>query len=218
MNEHDGQVADLIGGLESGAMTADQAIAQLEERGLTEKAVLKNSSWAYLIWLIPCFLPWLWGLWRLEFLDILTRLPRFIFPPAIAYIALALFVAAIPLTAWGMYYNKKSGGCESEDHTVILQKSGPYAIIRHPSHFAWSVLFITLPVFLSQYVPFTFLSVVGIIGIVIFHYYVSVKEERELDIKKWGDEYRQYMTQVPRWNIFAGLVNLAKRKSGSGRG
>jgi protein-S-isoprenylcysteine O-methyltransferase Ste14 len=212
MTPQEGQVADLARGLETGTMTEDQAISYLQERGLTEKAVFRYSSWAYLIWLIPCFLPWLWGLWGLEFLGFLARLPRFIFPSLVSYIAVALFVAAIPLTVWGMYYNKKSGGCSSEDHTVILQKRGPYAIIRHPSHFSWSVFFVTLPIFLSQYIPFTFLSVVGIVGIVIFHYYASIKEERDLNMKKWGDEYRQYMEQVPRWNIFKGLVNLAKRR------
>jgi protein-S-isoprenylcysteine O-methyltransferase Ste14 len=211
MQSQNGQVDDLASGLESGTMTADQAISRLEERGLTEKAVLRYSSWAYLIWLIPCFLPWLSGLWRLEILDFLAGLPRFIFPSLVIYIAVALFIAAIPLTVWGMYYNRKSGGCSSEDHTVFLLRTGPYAIIRHPSHFAWSIFFVTLPIFLSQYIPFTFLSVVGIVGIVIFHYYVSVKEERELDMKKWGDEYRQYMEQVPRWNIILGFLNLARR-------
>ena len=107
---------------------------------------------------------------------------------------------------------EKGGGCSSEDHTVVLLRRGPYAIIRHPSHFAWSVFFVTIPIFLSRYVTFTFLSIVGILGIVIFHYYVSIKEERDLDMKKWGDEYRQYMEEVPRWNILMGLVKLAKRK------
>jgi protein-S-isoprenylcysteine O-methyltransferase Ste14 len=74
------------------------------------------------------------------------------------------------------------------------------------------VFFITIPIFLSRYIPFTVLSVVGIVGIVIFHYYVSIKEERELDLKKWGEAYQQYMAQVPRWNIFLGLVRLARRK------
>lgn len=211
MNRQDGQVADLVRGLETGTMTADQAVSCLEERGLTERAVLRHASWAYLIWLIPCFLPWLCGVWRLEILGFLARLPRFIFPSPATYAAIALFVAAIPLTAWGMVYNTKSGGCNSEDLTIFLLRRGPYAIVRHPSHFAWSVFFVTIPVFLSRYVPFTFLSVVGIVGIVIFHYYVSVKEERDLDMKKWGDEYRQYMEQVPRWNVLKGLVNLAKR-------
>jgi protein-S-isoprenylcysteine O-methyltransferase Ste14 len=212
MQEKDSQVDDLARDLEAGAITAPQAISHLEDRGLTEKAVFKYSYWAYLIWIIPCFLPWLLEQWRLDFWGFPTRLPRFIFPPIVAFIAVALFLAAVPLTAWGMYYNRKKGGCSSEDHTVVLLREGPYAIIRHPSHLAWSVFFVTIPIFLSQYIPFTFLSVIGIVGVVIFHYYASIKEERELDTKKWGSEYQQYMEQVPRWNIFKGLVNLAKRE------
>jgi protein-S-isoprenylcysteine O-methyltransferase Ste14 len=59
--------------------------------------------------------------------------------------------------------------CKAEDHTVVLLKQGPYAIIRHPSLFSWSIFFITIPIFLSQYVGFTILSVIGIVGIVAFH-------------------------------------------------
>ena len=212
MDMQKGKVADLARGLETGALTPEQAVTSLEERGLTEKAVLRFSSWVYLIWVIPCFLPWLWGLWRLRFWGFLTQLPRYIFPPSVTYLAVALFLAAIPLTAWGMYYNRVHGGCKSEDHTVLLQSSGPYALIRHPSNLAWSVFFITIPIFLSRYIPFTALSVVGIVGIVIFHYYVSVKEERELDLEKWGEAYQQYMMRVPRWNILLSLVRLARRK------
>jgi len=29
---------------------------------------------------------------------------------------------------------------------------------------------------------------------------------------KWGDEYRQYMKEVPRWNLIKGLWILRKRK------
>ena len=55
-------------------------------------------------------------------------------------------------------------------------------------------------------------TVVGIVGVVIFHYYASILEERNLDLKKWGDAYHQYMEEVPRWNIITGLVRMARRK------
>ena len=129
MRQQDGQVGDLTRELRNGTISADEAVARLEERGLTEKAVLRFSSWAYLIWIIPCFLPWLAGFWRHKAFDILAQLPRINFPSIIIYLALALFVAVIPLTAWGIYYNKKMGGCKSEDQTVFLLREGPYALI-----------------------------------------------------------------------------------------
>jgi len=36
-------------------------------------------------------------------------------------------------------------------------------------------------------------------------------EEEKLDIPKWGDEYRQYMKEVPRFNFIKGVWNMRKR-------
>jgi protein-S-isoprenylcysteine O-methyltransferase Ste14 len=85
-------------------------------------------------------------------------------------------------------------------------------ILRHPSGVAWAIFFATAPIILSGVVPFTILSVVAIVGIIAYHYYGCVVEERELDIPKWGDEYRQYMMEVPRFNFIKGLWNLRGRK------
>jgi protein-S-isoprenylcysteine O-methyltransferase Ste14 len=204
-------VRELAEKLKEGGITPKEAIQTLEEWGLTEKAVLRYGAWGYLIWLVPCFLPWVAKHFQLQALSFLADLPQIVFPPAVIYLAVALFVAALPLTAWGIRYNTRKGGCRNEDNTVVLLSSGPYAIVRHPSLVAWSVFFVTLPIFLSPVVPFTVLSVAGIVGIVAFHYYASVKEERELNTRKWGDAYREYMTQVPRWNVFKGLWNRMTR-------
>ena len=84
--------------------------------------------------------------------------------------------------------------------------------MRHPSTFAFSMFFGMLPIMLAGPVPFTPLSAVGVLYIFPFHYAASMKEERQLDIPKWGDEYRRYMEEVPRWNFFKGWWNMRKRR------
>jgi len=207
----DGSVKELVEKLEIGEITPKDTVKILKERGLTEKAVLKGGAWGYLLWLIPCFLPGFAKLTSLEILSIFAELPRVHFPSTVIYLSSILFIAAIPLTALGMYFNVKKGGCRTEDHTVILIMDGPYKIVSHPCNAAWSGFFVTLPIILSQHIPFTVLSVFGIVAMVAFSYYASLIEERELDLKKWGDEYREYMEEVPRWNLFKGLWNLRKK-------
>jgi protein-S-isoprenylcysteine O-methyltransferase Ste14 len=63
--------------------------------------------------------------------------------------------------------------------------------------------------------PLTFLTVIGIILMVIFHYYIIYREEK-INIMKWGDEYIQYMKEVPRFNLIKGLWNLRKRGEENG--
>ncbi|HEY71119.1 MAG TPA: isoprenylcysteine carboxylmethyltransferase family protein [Anaerolineae bacterium] len=211
MPSKDGQVEDLARGLAEGEINEKDAIAELENRGLTEKVALRGSAWGYLIWVIPCFLPWLAMKTNWDFLSPITDFIPYKFPPTAVYLALGFFFLAILLTVWGMGFNKNRGGCQTEDYTVVLLCTGPYALVRHPSHLAWSVIFATLPIFISSYIPFTLLSIVGIVGIVVFHYFISIREERALNLKKWGSAYREYMRQVPRWNILLGLWRHLKR-------
>jgi len=37
-------------------------------------------------------------------------------------------------------------------------------------------------------------------------------EEKKLDIPKWGDEYLQYMKEVPRFNFILGIWRLKRKE------
>lgn len=212
MEKREGEVQDLVHKLEGGQITRVEVISELEGRRLTEKAALKGVVWGYLLWAVPCFLPAIAKTSGLGILDPVAQLPVIELPTALVHLAIILFVAAVPLTAAQMYWNVSRGGCRSEDETVILLRTGPYRIVRHPSHVAWAVFFVTLPIIVNRFIPFTILSVVGMVVVVAFHCYASVMEEQKLDLRKWGDGYAQYMKEVPRWNVLRGLWNLwAKR-------
>ena len=188
-----------------------------ERRNLAEKIQIgelkyKTPLWNYIgyaVWAVLCFLPAGAKLSGLEVLSFFARLPTIKFPSIVIYLAIVFFIAAVPPTISSMRYRIKSGGCHSEDDTVILLKNGLYKVVRHPSDIAFTLFFVTLPIFLSKPIPFTILSIIGIILIILLNYYASVDEEK-LNIKKWGDEYRQYMKEVPRWNVIRGLWNLRK--------
>lgn len=109
------------------------------------------------------------------------------------------------------YSHYKRGGL-NHDETVILFKEGPYRVVRHPAVLGFMMLPLLLPIILSAYVPFSPLSVAAIIVMVVYVYYGVRMEEEKLDIPKWGDEYRQYMKEVPRFNLILGLWRLRKRK------
>ena len=107
-----------------------------------------------------------------------------------------------------MHYKK--GGLKDEE-TVMLIKDGPYSVIRHPG-MAVMILFFLLPIILSEFIPFTLLSVVAIIVMVVYPYWGTLLEEKKLDIPKWGKEYYQYMEEVPRFNFIKGYIRMKKRK------
>lgn len=206
-----GQAKDLIEKLKKEKITAAEAQRELRKRGLGHEETWKDFI-GYVIWVILCFLPAVAKASHLDILSFFAQLPAIRFPSIVIYLSIAFFIAAIPLTAFGIYFNSKKGGCRSEDHTIIFLKNGPYSIVRHPSGVAWSIFFTTAPIILSGVVPFTILSAIGIVETIAYNYYGCIVEERTLNIPKWGDEYKQYMKEVPRFNFILGIWRWTKRR------
>ena len=200
------KVKDLADSLQKGEISPKEALKELEERKLTEK-----KAWSKTLDIIP---------WIVYFalcfplnLIFSARLLTIRFPVTVIYISIALAVFAIILVVWTGYYHRKIGGLNQME-TVLLFKKGPYSVMRHPEVLGFMTVPVLLPVILSAYIPFTFLSIVAIVMIIAYSYIGVVLEENRLDIPKWGDEYRQYMKEVPRFNFIKGLWNLRKRGKG----
>jgi len=138
------------------------------------------------------------------------QLPAILFPVIVIYILIVIVALGIFLAVWATYYHYKIGGFK-DDKTIILFKEGPYRVMRHPAVFGFIMLPVLLPIILSAHVPFTALSIAAIIVMIVYTYY-GIHLEEKLSIKKWGDEYRQYMKDVPRFNFIKGLWNLRKRR------
>ena len=195
----EGQVKDLVEKLERGELTPKGAKKRLKERGLLEKEAWEIIPWAiYVILWLPL---------NSMFFD---QLPAISFPPIVIYISIVLSALGIYIGIWATRMHYKRGGLK-HDETIYLFKEGPYRVMRHAAGVIM-ILPILLPVILSAYVPFTPLSVAAIIVIIVYIYYGVRMEEEKLDIPKWGDEYRQYMKEVPRFNFILGLWRLRKRR------
>jgi protein-S-isoprenylcysteine O-methyltransferase Ste14 len=210
MEENPSKVKELGEKRRKGEITSEEARRELREIGLGHEETWKDFI-VYVVWGILCFLPVFARETGLGFLSFFAQLPAIQFPAIVVYLSIILVIVMIPFMAWFMYSNIKKGGCGAEDHTVILLKSGPYAMVRHPGVVSFTIIFVAIPVILSGVVPFTILSVIATVGIAAYHYYACAVEERTLDIPKWGEEYLQYMKEVPRFNLIKGIWNLRKR-------
>jgi protein-S-isoprenylcysteine O-methyltransferase Ste14 len=77
-----------------------------------------------------------------------------------------------------------------EDHKLIT--TGPYRYVRHPSYLGFFLMFIGLPLLLSN--PFSLIPLVAIPG----YYRATVHEERLL-IERFGNEYLEYQKRTGRF-------------------
>lgn len=96
-------------------------------------------------------------------------------------------------------------------HTTQLVTSGPYAIVRHPQFIAWDLLALAVMCITQHWAVY----VAGGIGIAVNHLTMA-KADRDL-VEKFGDPYREYMSQVPRWNLLIGLWRWARHHGATTR-
>jgi protein-S-isoprenylcysteine O-methyltransferase Ste14 len=152
------------------------------------------------LWLLPAIAEW--SGW--EFLSFFAQLPRVHFPMAVIVIGAILFIAAVSLEVKLNSMRQKQGGCHDMHETVVIVKEGPYRVIRHPGYLAEIGYFGVLPIVLSKWVPFTILAAICIIIVIASCAYLIRVEDR-FNLRKWGEEYRQYMKEVPAINFVKGL-------------
>ena len=206
-SEKEGKVNDLVEKLERGEITSKDALKELKKRGLLEPETWEIIPWAayFVFWLLPFVSSQL----KLDFLAFFAQLPSISFPEIVVYISVAIGILGILIGVWVSRMHSKMGGL-NHDETVILLKEGPYGVMRHPATL-YMILPSLLPIILSTYIPFTPLSVAAIITMIVYVYYACLLEEKALDIPKWGNEYLQYMKEVPRFNFIKGIWNLRKK-------
>lgn len=213
----EGQVKDLVEKLKTGELTRKEALKILKERGLKHGSARRSvfytiGEWmVIIIWVVLCFIYVPFKLTNSSFLDSFDRLPTIVFPISVIYLSIILFIASIVLQAYVSWYRKEKGGL-TEGDPVILVKEGPYAVVRHPSNVLSTITFVTLPIVISSILPFTVLSGIGIIILTVGMYWGTLLEEKYETLRKWGDDYRQYMNEVPSFNFIKGLWNLWKRR------
>ena len=103
---------------------------------------------------------------------------------------------------------KKEGGMEEGKGfvTTKLVDTGIYGLIRHPIYLSLAYLFAGFAL-ISQYPLSLFFG----FTMALCCYYFMIEEE-ELTIKKFGEEYLQYMKNVPRSNLLIGIWRFFRRK------
>lgn len=153
-----------------------------------------------IIWLLPAVAQY--SGWVL--LNFLARLPVVEFPIPVIVIGAIFFIAAISLEVKVTLIRKREGGCHDTHETVIVIREGPYRIIRHPGHLAEMSYLSLLPILLSRWIPFTVMAGISIV-ILIASYLYMIREEDNFNVRKWGNEYQQYINEVPAINFVKGL-------------
>ena len=211
----DGKVRDIEDRLQKGEINHKEAYKLLIETELTEK----GANIGYLVFFIVGFIAF-FALWllppiskslNLDFLEFFSGLQSFTIPLVFIYVSIFIVALGTVLFIWANHTHKVRGGLKRPGVTIIFHREGLYKFIRHPQTLGGGTWFIFLPVILSQYIHFTILTVCAITLMILPLYIAAYLGEKE-NIEKWGDEYRQYLREVPRYNILLGVWRHIRRK------
>jgi protein-S-isoprenylcysteine O-methyltransferase Ste14 len=89
--------------------------------------------------------------------------------------------------------------------TTFLVTSGIYSIVRHPQYLAGIFISLAL-VCMSQ-----FWGAILLLVPVIFLTYIDSRKANANLIRKFGDQYMEYMSKVPGLNPIVGIIKLILR-------
>jgi len=214
----DGKVRDIEDRLQKGEINHKEAYKLLIERGFTESGasiarprllVFFIALWIafFALWLLPPISKAL----NLDFLAFFSGLQSFTIPLVVIYVSIFIVALGTVLFIWANHTHKVRGGLKRPGVTIVFHREGLYKFIRHPQTLGGGTWFIFFPVILSQYIHFTILTVFAIALMIVSLYIATYLGEKE-NIEKWGDEYRQYLREVPRFNILLGVWRHIRRK------
>jgi protein-S-isoprenylcysteine O-methyltransferase Ste14 len=81
---------------------------------------------------------------------------------------------------------------EKRENPGVIRKS-VFGVVRHPIYLSEIVLYLGLLMFSLS------LAAAAILFMSMFFFHYIAKQEEMLCLKRYGDEYRQYMHDVPMW-------------------
>jgi protein-S-isoprenylcysteine O-methyltransferase Ste14 len=105
-------------------------------------------------------------------------------------------------------FRKKGGVAKGKSyvHTTVLVDKGLYAIVRHPQYTAGILLSVGLILISQTWI----VAVIGIVCIALMYRDIVMADQHE--IRKFGDQYRQYMEKVPRTNFLLGIIRILRQR------
>ncbi|HSG50118.1 MAG TPA: methyltransferase [Longimicrobiales bacterium] len=121
----------------------------------------------------------------------------------------ALGVLALPLAFLPFLTLRRRGGPAAGDSymaTTTVVDSGIYALVRHPQYLAYLAFMATFALLAQRW----WVTLPAAAAAVLL--YRATLAEEAVCLERWGDEYRDYLRRIPRFNLAAGLLRRLRSR------
>ena len=120
-----------------------------------------------------------------------------------ALLVLSIYFALAPVYAFKKKANVPKG--KSYIHTKVIVDTGVFSFVRHPQYLSMLLVPIGL-VLIVQHWLILFFSIICMILI-----YDGILIQDKILVKKFKDDYKEYMKRVPGTNFLLGLIRLINK-------
>lgn len=111
-------------------------------------------------------------------------------------IGFLITAAGESIRLWGVSCAGSETRTTCQPGGTYLIVTGPFAYMRNPLYLGNVLIYLGIGV--MSFAIFPYLQIIALLFF-IFQYYFIIKAEEEFLLGKYGDEYRHYMENVPRF-------------------
>jgi len=117
---------------------------------------------------------------------------------------LSVYFALAPVYAFRKKAEVPKG--KSYIHTKVIVDTGVFSIVRHPQYLSMLLVALGLILIVQHWLIF----ILSIVSMILT--YIGILKQDKILVKKFKDDYKQYMQKVSRANFLLGIIRAIKRK------
>jgi len=117
---------------------------------------------------------------------------------------LSVYFALAPVYAFRKKAEVPKG--KSYIHTKVIVDTGVFSIVRHPQYLSMLLVALGLILIVQHWLIF----ILSIVSMILT--YIGILKQDKILVKKFKDDYKQYMQKVSRANFLLGIIRVIKRK------
>lgn len=211
-SDSEGLTKDLVEKLRTGELTPEQVKSELKKRGLGHHGIDDTVSGVLLlVCFVLIYISTFAEVTKIETFEWIANLPAINFPISVRCVAAIALISGLMMMIWASRLLSRKGGLSEADESVAFVREGPYRVVRHPIILGILAIFVLPPFIFSEPLSYTILTAIGQAVLVIWML-LSRRTEEKKNLKKWGNVYKRYMQDVPKFNVIRGLWRLTIKR------
>lgn len=125
------------------------------------------------------------------------------------YLGWLLLIFSVYLAISPVYAFRKKAEIpkgKSYIHTKVIVDNGVFSVVRHPQYLSMLLVDLGLILIVQHWLIF----ILSIVSMILT--YIGILKQDKILVRKFKDDYEQYIQKVPRTNFLLGIIRRIQRE------